>query len=203
MPRAFDERERTVIKEALLTEAARLIRSKGIQGTSVDDLTQGVSIAKGSFYAFFPTREALFWELIKREEAQMLADIGRVARGPGSTAAKVRTILTDHYLREDSIVRSLSQREIEFITRKLPIELLEADRVAGEGLITTLLAELHIPHTRENAELVHAMIQSLRIIATEDRDLSSEARRAVTAIMADAFAAHAETMGESSDVAGQ
>ncbi|HEY8594407.1 MAG TPA: TetR/AcrR family transcriptional regulator [Devosiaceae bacterium] len=60
MPRAFDETERTTIRERLMTAGLQRFSAQGIRATRVDDIARDAGIAKGSFYAFFPSKEDLF-----------------------------------------------------------------------------------------------------------------------------------------------
>ena len=62
---AFSELENEQLRKALLREARRCAVTLGMRKTSVDQLTQAVGIAKGSFYKFFPSKELLFFAVLE------------------------------------------------------------------------------------------------------------------------------------------
>lgn len=64
MARSFSVQERDKIKSALIRECAECWGKLGYKKTSIDDLCRSAGISKGSFYAFFDSKEALFCEVI-------------------------------------------------------------------------------------------------------------------------------------------
>ena len=71
MARAFSEEEKTKIRELLLDAAQDLISRQGVQKTTVDVIVDVCHIAKGSFYAFYKTKELLFWDVILRWHSEL------------------------------------------------------------------------------------------------------------------------------------
>jgi AcrR family transcriptional regulator len=51
---------------ALMDAAERLFISKGIATTSIDDIAAGAQVAKGTFYLYFPSKEAMLGALQQR-----------------------------------------------------------------------------------------------------------------------------------------
>jgi len=51
---------------ALMDAAERLFVEKGIAATSIDDIAAGAQVAKGTFYLYFPSKEALLGALQQR-----------------------------------------------------------------------------------------------------------------------------------------
>ncbi|HZD60765.1 MAG TPA: TetR/AcrR family transcriptional regulator [Anaerolineae bacterium] len=70
MARAFTQSEREVIRQKLIEKGREAFSTFGLKKTSVDDLTQAVGISKGSFYAFFRSKEDLYLEIIEAEESR-------------------------------------------------------------------------------------------------------------------------------------
>ena len=56
MPR-FTEQEKEIINSKLLIEGEKLFSLHGLKKVTVDDLAAAVNISKGSFYAFYPSKE--------------------------------------------------------------------------------------------------------------------------------------------------
>ncbi|MGN9842525.1 TetR/AcrR family transcriptional regulator [Nonomuraea sp. H19] len=71
MPPAFSEEERARIIEQLLDTAARLFSTQGLRKTSLEELTAPAGIAKSSLYAFFASKEDLYFEAMLRESEQV------------------------------------------------------------------------------------------------------------------------------------
>lgn len=53
-------------REELLDAAQRLFLDKGIGATSIDDIASAADVAKGTFYLYFPSKEALLAALQER-----------------------------------------------------------------------------------------------------------------------------------------
>ena len=51
---------------ALMDAAERLFIAKGIASTGIDDIAAGAQVAKGTFYLYFPSKEALLGALQQR-----------------------------------------------------------------------------------------------------------------------------------------
>lgn len=90
MPKAFSEAEKQSIRTALLAAGMRHFERAGLRAARIDDVCRDVGIAKGSFYAFFESKEELFMAIVAEREAQhradMLAFVDR-AHGPAPAQA--------------------------------------------------------------------------------------------------------------------
>ncbi|MFI6790326.1 TetR/AcrR family transcriptional regulator [Nonomuraea sp. NPDC050383] len=71
MPPAFSEEERARIIEQLLDTAVRLFSTQGLRKTSLEELTAPAGIAKSSLYAFFASKEDLYFEAMLRQSEQV------------------------------------------------------------------------------------------------------------------------------------
>ena len=63
---AFTGEERERITARLLDTAERLFAAQGLKKTSLEELATPAGIAKGSFYAFFDSKETLYKEVMIR-----------------------------------------------------------------------------------------------------------------------------------------
>ena len=70
---AFTEQKNAMIRKDLLDEALRCAVTIGMRKTSVEQLTEAVGIAKGSFYKFFPSKELLFFAVLENIHAETYA----------------------------------------------------------------------------------------------------------------------------------
>jgi AcrR family transcriptional regulator len=71
MPAPFSEQERSRITEQLLDTATRLFATRGLRKTSLEELTTPAGIAKSSLYAFFDSKEDLYFEAMLRQSDQV------------------------------------------------------------------------------------------------------------------------------------
>ena len=61
----------------------------------------------------------------------------------------------------------MQESDIQYIARKLPLELLEADRERSYELNKTLLSTCNLNESQENIEFLITTIQMLRLIETD------------------------------------
>jgi AcrR family transcriptional regulator len=132
MPRHFDDRERSAIRAALLKKGRELFARQGLAKVSVDELCTEVRIAKGSFYAFFSSKEELFLSIIKEDEASMRQEISGIL---ADTSLAPREQFKRLYaaqleaLERYPMLRAASRPETyTLLSRRLPPEALEDDR---------------------------------------------------------------------------
>ena len=69
-------KEHAVRRNEILDVAQRLVYTKGYEQMAIQDILDALSIAKGTFYHYFVSKQALLEALIKRmiDEAELLAN---------------------------------------------------------------------------------------------------------------------------------
>ena len=123
MPRAFTDSERTAIRERLLAAGQDLFARRGIRATTVDQLARAAGISKGAYYAFYPSKEALFFAIVEDVETEMQARLEeQVAAAPddalrllvrASLRARLENPLFDVAISEEAVavMRTMSPEE--------------------------------------------------------------------------------------------
>jgi AcrR family transcriptional regulator len=71
--RSFTDEEREIIRRKIIDRGKDCFARYGIKKTGIEDLTEGLGIAKSSFYSFFNSKEYLFLQIFK-EEREALKD---------------------------------------------------------------------------------------------------------------------------------
>ncbi|KKH48901.1 TetR/AcrR family transcriptional regulator [Methanosarcina sp. 1.H.A.2.2] len=66
--RSFTDEEREIIKRKIIDRGKDCFARYGIRKTGIEDLTEGLGIAKSSFYSFFNSKEDLFLQIFKEEQ---------------------------------------------------------------------------------------------------------------------------------------
>lgn len=69
--RRFTEEQKYKLKKSILKEARALFFLYGYKKTSIQDITEKVSIAQGSFYHFFSSKAELYFSILELEEQSM------------------------------------------------------------------------------------------------------------------------------------
>jgi len=62
----------------VLRTAAKLFETRGYQGTSMDDVADGVGLNKGTIYHYFPSKAAILFEIYSTAQELVLAAIGEI-----------------------------------------------------------------------------------------------------------------------------
>lgn len=88
--RVAERRERRA--QRILDAAAELVLRWGYDKTTVDDVARAAGVAKGTIYLHWKTREELFTALLRRERAELAAEVER-ALAADPAAATPRGLL--------------------------------------------------------------------------------------------------------------
>jgi AcrR family transcriptional regulator len=62
------DKKKIETKKSIFEIAGRLFKEKGYDNTTVDEITKEAGIGKGTFFNYFPTKEALLQDFIKQKE---------------------------------------------------------------------------------------------------------------------------------------
>ncbi len=78
--------------DAAVAAATRIFTARGYEGTSVDDLVTGLGVARGSLYATFGSKHALYLRALDRYQGEQAAALVAALRGPGALRPKLRRL---------------------------------------------------------------------------------------------------------------
>ncbi len=142
MPRAFSEEERARAKARLFEAGKRLINAMGVRRLVVDDVAREAGISKGSFYAFFPSREDFILSVFEAWEAEYRGELIRsVAEGTGNARERLERFFRgafDLLEREPGLAR-LGSADIQTLIDRLPSERLAAHQAADSDVLRETL----------------------------------------------------------------
>ena len=71
------DRRRARTRAELLAAAKRLLASKGFHGTKIADIAAAADVGTGTFYLHFPTKDALFSDLVRETALRAREEIDR------------------------------------------------------------------------------------------------------------------------------
>jgi AcrR family transcriptional regulator len=140
MPK-FNERERAYLEAKLRAVGERLFAERGLAKVTVEELAAAAGIAKGSFYAFYPMKEALYFDILDRLQSGLRTRLQSVlAAAAGSPRRRLETVLKAmlEAASASPILARSDAATVEALARKLPPETLarhlEADAAGVEAL---------------------------------------------------------------------
>jgi AcrR family transcriptional regulator len=88
MPRTLNPTVHAVRRDAFLDAAERLIRTRGYELMSVQDVLDEVGASKGAFYHYFASKEALLEAVVERMTDTAMAVVQPIAADPDLPAAE-------------------------------------------------------------------------------------------------------------------
>jgi AcrR family transcriptional regulator len=141
MPAPFDDHERMAIRERLVLSAVDALGRGGLGAASVSDLARQAGIAKGSFYAFYPSKEYLFMEALERMEDRYRTLFMAAPDFPGTPYEKLVGMLLSalDMVENEPALRFIDGSAAERLSRALPPERIAehaaADAQAAEALL--------------------------------------------------------------------
>jgi AcrR family transcriptional regulator len=118
-----------VTVEAILEGAAHILERDGIAGYNTNAVAERAGVSIGSFYQYFPNKDALTAALVDRETQLLIDDIG-IAAAQADPATRVRLMVRAaiaHQTRRPALARALDVEE-----RRLPLH--ERDRRVTEAV---------------------------------------------------------------------
>jgi AcrR family transcriptional regulator len=84
------QRRKQQTRQQIFQAAMRLFEKKGIFGTTVEEITQAADVGKGTFFNYFPSKEAILSALAERQLAVIDQAVAKA-----ENATTVRPILRD------------------------------------------------------------------------------------------------------------
>ena len=80
-------------REKIILTAQRLFARFGLRKTTVDEIINIAKIAKGTFYKYFPDKEALFLEVVEKESASLITTVRDVVAEESTSQEKMKAYL--------------------------------------------------------------------------------------------------------------
>ena len=131
------ERKKLETRQSLLAAAMDLFHEKGYDATPVEEITERADVGKGTFFNYFPSKEALLAELALWRVEQMRSALDVGAGAPASPVARLKRLL--------SLMQAQATRDGHFMQRALAARLAQplAHRAGHEllGLVHELVVE--------------------------------------------------------------
>ena len=89
------ERKKEETAERIAAVALDLFRRKGVEATTVEEICEGADVAKGTFFNYFPRKEAVFGFLSESWVAEAEGKIGEVLAKGLPAYKKIRDVFVE------------------------------------------------------------------------------------------------------------
>lgn len=143
MTKAFNDKEKELIRNKLIEKGKELFDRYGLRKTSIGDLTNAVGIAQGSYYSFFQSKEELYFEIMEQEEKYIKNKLLSAHNiGAGLTEQSLEAFLTDAFglIDESTFIKKLMNGEdYELLVRKLPEERVAKHIETDSDILTPMI----------------------------------------------------------------
>jgi TetR/AcrR family transcriptional regulator, cholesterol catabolism regulator len=141
------ERKKLDMLQRIRAAAADLFREKGYDATTVEEIAERADVAKGTFFNYYPRKDALLEELGADMFASLVAEYGPVSGWPGDMRAGLLGVFlrlgelagSDRELSKVMIVENMrtfwlrtEEAEVERAFRSILREAVEEGRNRGE-----------------------------------------------------------------------
>ena len=127
MPKGFSENQKEKITKALIETGKVFFSQYGLKKTSIAELTKAVGISQGSFYLFFPSKEMLFYTVLKEEEvkikAQLMEEVDFTSSDIKGNLKKIMFWTLDMAENNPFIKQMISMNELDMLMSGVPKEI--------------------------------------------------------------------------------
>ena len=130
-------------KELIVSSAKKVILEKGYKNISVEDITNEAGIAKGSFYAYFKSKnlviDYILEEVIAKRKNEFKLDKRKSLENTIKSLVRTRIKLDDEKLKENLVLVNLF-RNVASLDEKTLMLLKELEKVIIERMESIILA---------------------------------------------------------------
>ncbi|MDO7440037.1 TetR/AcrR family transcriptional regulator [Acinetobacter baumannii] len=171
--------------EAILGATARILESLGFAGFNTNAVAELAGVSIGSLYQYFPSKDVLIVELIRRERAELSKRIVEAIQQHEATDLKEKLKLIIHAAVQHQLSRPQLARTLEFASELIGKDIEESElQHELETIISDLFKHFGISHAQTVAQDVIAlskgMINAAGIAGESDlNDLQQRVEKAV------------------------
>lgn len=163
MATAFSDNEKELIRKKLNEVAQECLWKYGVKKTTVDQIVQMAGISKGSFYNFYPSKETLFFTVLEEYQKSIIDQLSNKLREEGTIGSdKFTELIYELYqdVRKSFIMNILQNQEFEYLTRKLPKELIINHHSLDDILTRKIFSYIKVKDN-VNIDLVSASLRAI------------------------------------------
>lgn len=188
MPKVITDAERELTLNSIIEAGISLIRKKGLKHVTVDDIVTAVGIGKSSFYTYYPSKEELLYDVIKKTEKKMFETTLKMLESGEALHTKMEAVLDQVFLAPDSLILYVSPSDLEALMRKLPDHYSEYEMSKSASNFEMFASLLHIKITPQNYGTIAYLTDCLQSIVSNPCEYGEEGRKQALHILVRAIA---------------
>ena len=194
MPKPFTEQERRTIRDRLMDEGLKRFARQGVRAMRIDDLCRDVGIAKGSFYSFFASKEALFFALSDRQDemhkSEMLAQMREATGEPDAVLGAFFDMVMERIDNDPLIGIIEDSGDFAYLMRHAPPGYVAGNSKRDHDFVVDMasLFQARFPQIRADADMIEGTMTLMLALRMQRDYLSSiEVYAPTTALLRDMF----------------
>jgi AcrR family transcriptional regulator len=174
MPKAFTEQEKELIRKRLLEQGDKQFSAYGLRKTNIEELAEACGISKGAFYLFYPSKEALFMDVIEQVEQRFRQELFEMVDLPGpSPRARLFALLHHAFQRVKTIplLQFLTGADYDLLFRRVPPETFQEHVAQDRAFVNELITRCQhagIPIRVQPEEMISLLYPLVLTILHED-----------------------------------
>lgn len=145
MPKGFSDKQKEKITKSLIETGKVFFSQYGLKKTSIAELTKAVGISQGSFYNFFPSKEMLFYKVLKDEEvkikAQLMEELDFTSSDLKGNLKRIMFWTLSMAENNPLIKQMMSMNELGMIMDGVPKETSEEHKKADEDFFMEIISK--------------------------------------------------------------
>ncbi len=144
MPAIFNDEKREKIRVKLLENGFESIKRFGMKKTSVEEVAKASGIAKGTFYNFFPSKEAFVASIIQHKRDAIKHEIAKLAgEAGGLTKEAAVKILRSMAFGDVNLYAYLTAEDLAVLAARAPQDIIpmEVDVAKTTNALLSLIPD--------------------------------------------------------------
>lgn len=162
--------------DAIVEAATRILKLEGLAGLNTNAVARLAGVSVGSLYQYFPTKEAILTEMLRRKRTRLLADLEAVLEGMEHRSQEGTTaLLVAASLRNQPRTPKLAQA-LDYASAALPLheEMVETNRRIVAAL-TRFLTFHAAPNPEEAAQDITGLVRGMMLQSLRGGPVDDEA----------------------------
>ena len=195
MPKGFSPKEKEIIQQRLLLSGSRLFSTFGYKKTNIEELAKAAGISKGAFYLFYPSKEALYMDVIEQAEHEFRQDILAAITQPGhSPRVRLYRVLHQAFTlwQDIPVLQFFTSSDFDLLLRTFPTELVQQHLTSDQVFFHQFVAQCqqHGIPIQVEVEQIGSLFYTLVLASLKEEFLDPEDTSVAIDILLELVAAY-------------
>jgi len=167
-------------KQSLIEAGRELFIQYSLQKTTIQDITQSVGVATGTFYNYFSSKEHLYFAVLEQEEKVMQQTLKDIPEIKGRNRREILHELLSKVVfdiqRNPFIQQLLDSDQLKRLTHKLPQAVLEDHFKRDEDTFVSVVQvwQKHGLINHQNPTKVASIIRALFVLTLHEYEIGKD-----------------------------